>query len=334
MGTLKPKDIRPAAYESVKVERMREDIDWLLARRASFIEVSCPACEAAVPAPAFEKYGFHFVECGRCRTVYMNPRATSDLMEAFYANSALYEFWNRCIFPASRQVRCERVFRPRAEAVHALCDLHGIETGCLVDLGAAAGMFCEEIHRVGRFPRIVAVEPNRAQAETCRDLGFETVEGTIADCNHLHGKVHVVSSFEVIEHVFSPAAFLEDIRRLLVPGGLVVVTCPNYHGFDTQVLGTRSESLDAEHVNLFNPQSLPLLFERCGFTVLECSTPGQLDAEIVREAALKGEIDLSGQPFLSTVLLDRWAELGESFQAFLRNSRLSSHMWLAARLAA
>jgi hypothetical protein len=53
-----------------------------------------------------------------------------------------------------------------------------------------------------------------------------------------------------------------------------------------------------------------------GFAVLEASTPGRLDADSVREAALKGEIDLSTDPFLKCLLLDEWDALGWPSQQF------------------
>jgi hypothetical protein len=73
---------------------------------------------------------------------------------------------------------------------------------------------------------------------------------------------------------------------------------------------------------------------RNGFEVLETTTPARLDAEFVRTAALKGEIDLATQPLLQRVLIDEWDRLGWTFQRFLADNGLSSHMWLVARRSA
>jgi hypothetical protein len=74
-----------------------------------------------------------------------------------------------------------------------------------------------------------------------------------------------------------------------------------------------------------------MLFEQCGFTVLECFTPGEIDTDIVRNKIIAGELDVSSQPFLKTLLIDRWKELGEKFQKFLQDNNLSSHMWTVAK---
>lgn len=80
-------------------------------------------------------------------------------------------------------------------------------------------------------------------------------------------------------------------------------------------LGAHSLAVDGEHLNLFNPESLRRLVVSAGFEVLTVHTPGRLDAEFVREAALKGEIRLD--PFLQRVLVSDWERLGWPFRMFL-----------------
>ena len=65
--------------------------------------------------------------------------------------------------------------------------------------------------------------------------------------------------------------------------------------------------------------------------MIEVTTPGRLDVELVRKAALAGDFDLSGQSFLRRVLSDEWESFGGPFQEFLAEHGLSSHMWLTAR---
>jgi SAM-dependent methyltransferase len=142
----------------------------------------------------------------------------------------------------------------------------------------------------------------------------------------------VVASFEVIEHLFAPREFVEHTVRLLRPGGLLMLTCPNGQGFDVEVLGTASNTVDHEHLNYFNPSSLGRLLAGCGLELVESFTPGKLDAELVRNKVLAGEFDLSSQPFLRRVLIDQWQELGAAFQEFLIASGQSSNMWIVARM--
>lgn len=330
---LNENDIRPKDLDAGKLAALDADLCRLAKRKGEFIRVSCPACGADVPVHEFGKYGFSFDRCGDCQTVYMNPRATPEILADFYAHSVLYEYWNEHIFPASRAARMERVFRPRAARILELCSRRELNPEVLIEVGAAGGMFCEEAQRSGGFGRIIAIEPGAAQAATCRSIGVEVIEATLEQVGELDSPAQVIASFETIEHVHSPEDFLRHCCRILAPKGLLVLTCPNYVGFDIMTLGPLSDSLDAEHINLFNPASLCRLVERCGFEVLDLSTPGELDAELVRNKVLEGSISLDGQPFLQKVLIDEWKQRGPAFQEYLKSQLLSSHMWLVASRA-
>ena len=89
--------------------------------------------------------------------------------------------------------------------------------------------------------------------------------------------------------------------------------------------------MDAKHVNHFNPTSLSKLLEDLDFEVLHSETPRRLDAEFVRDSALKGEVHL--EPFLQCLLVDEWDKHGWAFQQFRAEQDLSSHMWIVARVS-
>jgi hypothetical protein len=113
--------------------------------------------------------------------------------------------------------------------------------------------------------------------------------------------------------------------------GLLIITCPNGSGFDIEILRTESDSVDHEHLNYFNPKSIKHLFEKNKLEILEIITPGELDAELVRNKVLSNKINLNSQPFLKKVLIDEWDLLGEKFQQFLIDNKLSSNMWVVAK---
>ena len=328
MTRLRETDIRPDELMAEQARRYEADVAWLLERRERFVEVACPACEATEHAAAWRKYGLDYRRCAGCGTVYMSPRPDPELLDEYYRNSSNYEYWNTVVVPASEGARRERIFRPRAERTVELARRHGAGAGVLVDVGAGYGTFCEEVVRLGDFERVVALEPEPHLAETCRAKGLEVIEAPVEQAA-LETGVDVVTSFEVIEHLFAPRAFVERCAEVLRPGGLVVLTCPNVHGFDVEVLGEMSATVDAEHLNYLHPGSLGALLERGGFTVVEAQTPGRLDAELVRKKALAGEVSLD--PFLRRVLLDDWDSVGDAFQDFLADNGLSSNMWVVAR---
>ena len=324
MTRLRETDIRPDALMAEQARRYAADVAWLLARRDRFVEVACPACDATEHEPRWSKYGLDYRRCAACDSVYVSPRPDPGLLDEYYRSSSNYAYWNTVVFPASEDARRERIFRPRAERAVELARRHGAGTGTLVDVGAGYGTFCEEVLRLGAFERVIALEPEPHLAETCRGKGLEVIEAPVERA--ALATADVVTSFEVLEHLFSPRAFVEQCAGVLRSGGLLMLTCPNVYGFDVAMLGESSATVDAEHLNYLHPASLGGLLERCGFAVVESQTPGRLDAELVRKKALAGEVELDA--FLQRVLVDDWERVGDAFQDFLAASGLSSNMWL------
>ncbi|MCF6303623.1 MAG: class I SAM-dependent methyltransferase [Devosiaceae bacterium] len=201
----------------------------------------------------------------------------------------------------------------------------------MFEVGAAHGIFCDEVKKTGVFSRVVAIEPSAQQAQTCRALGLETIESVIEDVQGEDQSADVVAAFEVLEHLSEPFKMIKAMKRMLRPGGLLLLSTPNVKGFEILTLGVVADAVYPEHVTLFSPEGITILMERAGLEIVELTTPGVLDCDIVRNKALEGAFDLSGQAFLRSVIIDQWETMGQPFQEFLSANRLSSHMWVAAR---
>jgi 2-polyprenyl-3-methyl-5-hydroxy-6-metoxy-1,4-benzoquinol methylase len=330
MLTLLEEAIRPKHLMTEGSSLHAGDVERLMLKQSDFVRVHCPACNSNVPVPAFSKDGFSFVTCGDCLTLYVNPRPTREMLSDFYVSSKSVKHWNDRVFPASERTRRESIFVPRAKRVAELSRKYeaGLET--LLDVGAGFGTFCEEVSKLNIFKNVIAVEPSPDLAETCRTKGINVIEKSIEEVRLDH--VSVITSFELIEHLYCPSDFIADCHRVLPPGGLLIVTTPNIMGFDLVTLGKCSDNIcGPNHLNYFHPTSLARLFQACGFEIVEIATPGMLDAEIVRHKVLSGECEISLMPFLKQVLIDNWEECGVAFQAFLASHKLSSHQWIVAK---
>jgi len=328
---LRETDIRPDHLIAEQMARVQRDIDRLLEYQAQFVQVDCPACMAVERQGVYSKNGFQYVRCLDCKTVYISPRPPKPILEGYYETSENYQYWSTHIFPASEDMRREHIIRPRAEKVIGICKKFATQSGTLLEVGAGYGTFCEEISKSQYFEKIIAVEPTPSLAQRCQERGLNVINLPIEAVNFHDLQVDVIVSFEVIEHLFEPFDFINSAAQLLKPGGILILTCPNILGFDVQVLGTASTTVDFEHLNYFHPESLARLVARAGFETLEVSTPGKLDAELVRKATLAGDFNLDNQPFLKHLLIDCWETSGDAFQQFLVEQGLSSHMWLVAR---
>ncbi len=329
--TFSRSDIRPDWLVEQHGLIFARDLARLNDRSSEFVSVPCPACKSKQFEAAYEKAGFKYLKCSQCATVYNSPRPPEDLLKEYYINSENYEFWATQIYPATEETRCEKIHEPRLHEVLQHYRDAKIQNGVLVEIGAGYGSFAKLAASSGAFEKVIAVEPVPKLAAACRDKKIDVIEKTFDNAAAQIPKADVIVAFEVIEHLFSPETFIATAFELLKPNGLLICSCPNSEGFDILVLGASSTSINAEQLNLFNPTSLSLLLEQRGFATLDVRTPGNLDADIVREAALNNEFDLSDKPFLKKVLLDNWERCGDMFQHFLASSHLSSHLWCVAQ---
>jgi SAM-dependent methyltransferase len=134
----------------------------------------------------------------------------------------------------------------------------------------------------------------------------------------------VVLLFDVLQRHAHPDKLLARIFSALKPGGLLLLTSRSGTGFDILTLADESESIfPLDHVCLPSPQGLKMSLEQAGFTVLELTTPGLLDVQLVRQG--KNNIPISHY-FQRYVINQFGTDMHERLQAFLQQNNLSSHM--------
>lgn len=140
----------------------------------------------------------------------------------------------------------------------------------VLDLGCGAGRFVAALRAAGADP--VGVEVTEAALERARrvapgaDLRRAEPDGSLPLA---HGSVDLVWCSEVLEHVADTGHLLLEARRVLRPGGRLLVTVP-FHGRVPAALIalTRFEShFDplGEHLRFYTARSLRRTLEHAGF---------------------------------------------------------------------
>jgi SAM-dependent methyltransferase len=327
---MKESEIRPQELFDRYLALARRDVEVMLARRDGFAPVPCPACGLDVPAPAFVKEGFTYVLCRECGSLYASPRPTPEMLGSFYRDGESVKFWSTDFFKKTAEARREKMFRPRARLVAELLDRNPARDGLVfADIGSGYGIFLEEVRALGRFTSVLGIEPGPDLATVCRGLGFTVIQKPVEDVSPAECLADVATAFEVLEHVHDPLPFLIACRRLLRSDGTLLFTTLTVSGFDIQTLWERSNAVHPpHHLNLLSVEGLERLVARAGLRLLELSTPGQLDVDIVANA-LKADPALALPRFVRT-LLARDEATRREFQELLARRRMSSHVRVVA----
>lgn len=87
----------------------------------------------------------------------------------------------------------------------------------VADIGCGAGAFLDFLKGVAS--EIIAIEPSEPYRKILRGKGFSTYAYADDALQDYCGKADVITSFDVIEHVENPQAFLQSSYDLLAGGG-------------------------------------------------------------------------------------------------------------------
>lgn len=88
------------------------------------------------------------------------------------------------------------------------------------------------------------------------------------------GKIDVITSFDVLEHVEDPVKFFKDIYELLAPNGRAIIGTPTSTPVMRELLsGVYDKTIlySAQHIWIFSERSMMCLAESAGFKNSNCS---------------------------------------------------------------
>ena len=169
----------------------------------------------------------------------------------------------------------------------------------LLDVGCSSGAFLHAAVKLGF--RAEGVEPAPKAAATAQAAGLKVHQGLLQEAGYADGQFDAITLFEVIEHLQHPQDLLKECRRILRPGGILLVGTGNAGSWSMAAMGARWEYLHIArhggHVSFFNLGSLASLAQRSGFSVAAVRTRGVRFCEkgdcakpVYRIAKLAGEL--------------------------------------------
>jgi SAM-dependent methyltransferase len=229
--------------------------------------IDCPLCGGSSHRTLFEKQGFTFVRCDDCRLVFVNPQVREDVVLEEYRTAATNDLWFD-VLTSERQLVLDR--EKFAEVLDLLEPYRG--GGRLLDVGCSIGLFLD-LAREGGWSGVGLEFAPRALAYAREELGLEVLDVPLEEAGFEPESFDAVGLLSVLEHTNEPRRMLEDVARVLRPGGAVYVVVPNVESLACRVLHERARTFDGRnHLVYFSPATLTELFDRAGFDVAHVAT--------------------------------------------------------------
>lgn len=152
---------------------------------------------------------------------------------------------------------------------HAALNLVRPTDQTIVDIGCGEGITLEKIHRLFPERKVMGIDILPENVAICNRHGCRAVQGDVNHLPFLSKSVDFVLFLEVIEHLVHPEKAIQEIRRILVPGGRLVIVFPNDRIFKIARILTlrfREATYDPGHVRQWTPYDIRSFLRRQGFT--------------------------------------------------------------------
>ncbi len=308
------------------VRLLKKDIAVSFSKREVLFNAPCPGCGGNGVSCDYAKMGMSFKICAVCGSHYVSPRPNAEALESFYKMSGACQYWRSQILNLSDS-QLYYIYGPRVHWISGLVDEFIIDDPVLLDVETKYPHLLKNLITENVFKSISTFKPLLFE----RNNLLPSDIGIMDNIDENHFQVNVITAFETLERMVNPQLLFALAYKVCKPGGLLLLTTASCSGFEYQILGKNAPNINPiNRMNLLSIETLRKSIENAGFELIELSTPGRLDAEIVRQA-LEVSRDINIDPFWKYFFNTRDKHAWQNLQEFLQVNLLSSHVRIAAR---
>jgi 2-polyprenyl-3-methyl-5-hydroxy-6-metoxy-1,4-benzoquinol methylase len=225
----------------------------------------CPLCSSGKVKKFWAMQGYRLVRCLSCtmvwdpfppenlESVYNENYYVNDNPKGGYAN--YFKGMN-----INRKTFVERIKRINKKVV---------DKDRMLDVGSALGDSLVEARKLG-WQELYGVELSNYAAEKSKKRNLRINTGTLTSVKYRSNYFDVVTLQDVIEHVKDPTAEINEVRRILKPGGYIFIVTPDVDGIWAKILGQLwYHYKPGEHIMYFSQKSLGKFLNANGFINVE-----------------------------------------------------------------
>lgn len=260
----------------------------------------CPVCSGGkifyflnckdylVSREAFEIY-----KCANCSFIFTQNYPEEKEMHRFYDSEEYISHSNTDKGIINRIYRSTRGFMLQKKK-KIIKKSFGFTAGHLLDIGAGTGHFLNTMSKAGW--KVTGIEINdKAREYAITRFGLDLIPPE--NIKILPDKsIDCITLWHVLEHIQDPNKYFREIKRLLKPGGIVIVALPNINSFDAEYYREHWAALDVpRHLWHFNPSTFKIFAEKNGFRTAEIYN---LPLDVFYISILSERIKDSRLPFL------------------------------------
>lgn len=164
----------------------------------------------------------------------------------------------------------------RRQKILQLAQADGLSGKRILDIGCATGYLGQALKQPDNFVAGVDVaESAVAEARKVLDAAYVVdVENEPWPEDFVTQPFDLVICAEFIEHLFDQDAFLQHIKKIMKPGGRLILTTPNFLLWNNRLrmllgrFGPKEALFDQSHIHLLSYRGFKEKIAQAGFTVV------------------------------------------------------------------
>jgi SAM-dependent methyltransferase len=195
---------------------------------------ACPLCRN-ISNRLFEARGYWIRSCSACHHQFaeIEPSATPASHAATIYSDAYFTKGSDAGY--TDYLAESEILRARGQHYANLLRPH-IEPGKVLDVGCAAGFTLAGFRAAGWEGQ--GIEPNDTMAAWGRNqLGLDIRTGTLEELGPCLGSFDLVSMIQIFPHFIHPRTALAVVRRVLRPGGLLLIETWDRESYARKLFG-------------------------------------------------------------------------------------------------
>jgi len=224
---------------------------------------TCPVCSNSVNVGFDVENVGAFHRCDKCTFVFVPETVSEDarLYDETFGATNIHPTYRKSAngYAIKNEVKLKALIK-RFQPWY--------KTGRILDVGCSAAFFMHLAQQHGWQADGVEIASWAADFSN-RELGVRVFCGPLEQAGFPDDTFDVVFSSHVLEHIADPRSLLQEMRRVLRPGGLHVSVVPTQFASPSWRLRKRFiGDPPPKHVSFFNKESFTRLFQEVGLDLV------------------------------------------------------------------
>jgi len=221
-------------------------------------ERSCPVCNSLDKIHIMDKSASTYYKCSNCSMVYLNPILNPSATIDYYTNLNTGQ---------GDTVSNDSKFYTEIYSLGLDSIEKFISRGSILDIGCSTGFFLDLA--LERKWHTSGIELGLDEAGIAEIKGHRIFKSTFESLSH-DDKFDAITMWDVLEHIPDGIDQLKKIKNHLNHNGVLFFQIPNSDSLAAKILRESCRMFDGlEHTNLYNPATVALIAEQCGFEIKE-----------------------------------------------------------------